>query len=133
MAIQLDGKRLLAGVRITPRPIPQAWLQRAGRYVIANQGEDGTLIENLALAQENGVLLLKYTLPEAPGFAPSIALEPVSDDVAISAGLGRFMGETFRAVTVNGEQRLLYSGYHLRQVTNSENAAIANGFNTGRD
>lgn len=117
IAIRHDGRRFLAGMHIAPRPIPQAWLQRVGRYVIANQGEDGTLIENLALIHEHSVLLLKYTLPEAPGFTPSIALEPVSDDEAISAGLGRFMGETFRAITVAGEERVLYSGYQLRRVT----------------
>jgi CubicO group peptidase (beta-lactamase class C family) len=119
ITIHNAGKRFLAGVRIVPRPVPQSWLKLAGRYVIANKGEDGTLVENMELAYENGVLVLKYTLPEAPGFKPSIALEPISDDEAISAGLGRFMGETFKVVSVDGEQRLLYSGYQLRRVTGS--------------
>jgi hypothetical protein len=120
IAVHFDGKRFLAGVYIAPHPVPQAWLQRVGRYTIVNRGEDGTLIENLELAYENGVLVLKYTLPEASGFAPSIALVPIDDHEAISQGLGRFMGETFRVITVQGEQRLLYSGYELRRMTRSE-------------
>ena len=113
-------KRYLAGVPIASYTVPQAWLQRVGRYTITNRGEDGTLVENLELAYEHGVLMLKYTLPEAPGFAPSIALAPVNDQEAISQGLGRFMGETFRAVSVQGEQRLLYSGYELRRESRVE-------------
>lgn len=113
-------KRYLAGVPIASYDLPKAWLQRVGRYTIINQGEDGTLVENLELAYEHGVLMLKYTLPEAPGFTPSIALVPVDDQEAISQGLGRFMGETFRANTVQGEQRLLYSGYELRRMSGVE-------------
>ncbi len=117
IAIHYQGKRFLAGTHITPQPVPQAWFRRVGRYTITNRGEDGTLIENLELAYENGVLVLKYTLPEAPGFAPSIALVPIDDHAAISQGLGRFMGETFRVITVQEEERLLYSGYELQRVT----------------
>ena len=117
IAVHFEGKRFLAGVHVDPHPVPQAWLRRVGRYTIANRGEDGTLIENLELAYENDVLVLKYTLPEAPGFVPSIALVPIDDHEAISQGLGRFMGETFHVITIQGEERLLYSGYELRRVT----------------
>ena len=120
IAAHFKGKRYLAGVPIASHDLPQAWLQRIGRYAIANRGEDGTLVENLQLAYEHGVLMLKYTLPEAPGFTPSIALVPVDDHEAISPGLGRFRGETFRVITVQGEQRLLYSGYELRRVSKIE-------------
>jgi hypothetical protein len=116
IAVHYQGKRFLAGMRITPHPVPQAWLQRVGRYTIANQGEDGTLVEDLQLAYENGVLVLRYSLPEAPGFEFSIALAPISATQAISQGLGRLMGETFSVVTVHGEERLQYSGYELRRV-----------------
>ena len=109
------GQRFLAGVKIAPHPVSPAWLARTGRYVIVNKGDDGTLFENTQLAYENGLLVLKYTLPEAPGFTPSIALDPVSDMEAISQGLGRFMGETFRVIRVQGQERIAYSGYELRR------------------
>jgi CubicO group peptidase (beta-lactamase class C family) len=121
LAIHYEGKRFLAAVRIAPRPVPQSWLQRAGRYVIANQGEDGTLVENLELAYENGLLVLKYTLPEAPDYSPGIALDPIGDDEAITPGYGRFMGETLRAIVVQGQPRLLYSGYELARVPAGRN------------
>lgn len=115
VALHYKGQRLLAGVKITPHPVSPAWLARTGRYVIVNKGGDGTLFENTQLAYENGLLVLKYTLPEAPGFTPSIALDPVSDTEAISQGLGRFMGETFRVISVQGQERIVYSGYELRR------------------
>lgn len=120
IAAHFKDKRYLAGVPIASYDLPTAWLQRVGRYAIANRGEDGTLVENLELAYEHNVLMLKYTLPEAPGFTPSIALVPVNEHEAISQGLGRFMGETFRVITVQGEQRLLYSGYQLRRESKTE-------------
>lgn len=115
VTLHYKGQRLLAGVKITPHPVSPAWLARTGRYVIVNKGDDATLFENTQLAYENGLLVLKYTLPEAPGFTPSIALDPVSDTEAISQGLGRFMGETFRVIRVQGQERIVYSGYELRR------------------
>lgn len=114
-ALHYKGQRFLAGVKISPHPVSPAWLARTGRYVIVNQGDDGTLFENTQLAYENGLLVLKFTLPELPGFTSSIALDPVSDLEAVSQGLGRFMGETFRVISVQGQERIVYSGYELRR------------------
>jgi hypothetical protein len=73
------------------------------------------LAENLELAYEHGALVLHYTLPEAPGYRAGIVLRPINDDEAISEGLGRFTGETYRVINIQGEERLLYSGYQLRR------------------
>ncbi len=113
--LHYKGQRVLAGMKLNPHPVSPAWLARTGRYVIVNKGDDGTLFENMQLSYENGLLILKYTLPEAPGFTPSIALDPVSDTQAVSQGLGRFMGETFRVMGAQGHERILYSGYELQR------------------
>ncbi len=113
--LHYKGRRFLAGIKITPHPVSPAWLARIGHYVIVNKGDDGTLFENTELSYENGLLILKYTLPEAPGFTSSLALDPVSDTQAISQGLGRFMGETFRVIGAQGQERIVYSGYELRR------------------
>ncbi len=42
------------------------------------------------------------------------ALTPVSDTEAVVSGLGRSLGETVRAVLVDGQERIAYSGYLLR-------------------
>jgi CubicO group peptidase (beta-lactamase class C family) len=115
VALHYKGQRTLAGMKISPHPVSPAWRARTGRYVIVNKGDDGTLFEDMQLAYENGLLVLKYTLPEAPGFTPSLALDPVSDTQAVSLGLGRFMGETFRVINVEGQERIAYSGYILRR------------------
>ena len=48
-------------------------------------------------------------------------LEPlriaVSDMEAIILGLGSGMGETIHAVTIDGQEHLQYSGYHLRKIS----------------
>ncbi len=113
--LHYKGQRILAGMKLNPHPVSPAWLARTGRYVIVNKGDDGTLFENTQLSYENGLLILKYTLPEAPGFTPSVALDPVSDTLAVSQGLGRFMGETFRVTGPPGHERILYSGYELQR------------------
>jgi hypothetical protein len=45
----------------------------------------------------------------------SFVIAPASDDEAVIRGFGRGMGETIRAVTVNGEDMHSYSGYLLRK------------------
>jgi CubicO group peptidase (beta-lactamase class C family) len=115
VALEYEGKRTLAAVRVAPYSVSPAWRRRVGRYVIANPGEDGVLAENLELAYEHGALVLHYALPEAPGYRAGIMLRPINDDEAISEGLGRFTGETYRVINIQGEERLLYSGYQLRR------------------
>jgi hypothetical protein len=96
-------------------PVPAAWLGRTGEYEIANLGEDAVLLEKVSLRAEDGFLFVDYSIPILfPGMM-NFAVAPVSDDEAVFRGLGRGMGETIRAVTVNGENMLSYSGYLLRK------------------
>ena len=44
-------------------------------------------------------------------------IAPVSDTEAIILGLGSGMGETIRAVTIDGQEHLQYSGYQLRKIS----------------
>jgi hypothetical protein len=59
---------------------------------------------------------MSYRLPVLSDQTIQVPLQPVSDTEAIILGLGRTRGETVRAVTVNGEERLRYSGYIGRRL-----------------
>jgi hypothetical protein len=59
---------------------------------------------------------MSYKLPMLSDQTIQVPLQPVSDTEAIILGLGRTRGETLRAVTVNGEERLRYSGFIGRRL-----------------
>jgi CubicO group peptidase (beta-lactamase class C family) len=115
LAARVNGREMLIGERIRPVPVPAEWLVRTGEYEIANPGKDVILPEKVRLRADDGFLFVDYSIPVLfPGTA-SFAVAPVSDTDAVIQGIGRGMGETVRAVTVNGENLLSYSGYLLRK------------------
>lgn len=114
LAARMHGREFPIGERMRPVPLPAKWLGRTGEYEIANPGEDSVLPEKVRLRMEGKFLFVDYSIPLLfPGTA-SFAVAPVSDDEAVIRGFGRGMGETVRAVTINGEDMLSYSGYSLR-------------------
>jgi hypothetical protein len=111
----MNGKEMLVGERIRPVPIPEAWHKRVGEYEIVNAGEDATLVDRIRLRQDNGLLVVEYAMPLFTDGRMTLAIEPLSDSEAVISGLGRGMGETIRAVIVDGVEMLRYSGYLLRK------------------
>jgi CubicO group peptidase (beta-lactamase class C family) len=109
------GQESLLGERIKLVPIPEKWVRRTGEYEIINRGDDAVLIDNVCLRQDNGLLIVDYTMPLFLDGRMSNAITPLSDTEAITYGLGRNMGETIRVVNVGGEELLRYSGYLLRK------------------
>jgi CubicO group peptidase (beta-lactamase class C family) len=115
LTARIAGKEMLLGERIRAVPIPPKWLARLGEYEIVNPGADTVLLERMRLREENGLLLVDYSMPLFFKGTMSMALEPVSDSEAVLCGLGRGLGETIRAEIMEGEERLLYSGYVFRR------------------
>ena len=115
LAARMHGREFPIGERMRPVPVPSQWLGRKGEYEIANPDEDAVLPEKVTLRAAGEFLFVDYSIPVLfPGTA-SFAIAPVSDTEAVIRGFGRGMGETLRAVTVNGEEMLSYSGYLLRK------------------
>jgi len=112
---RMDGQEIVVGERIRPVPIPPEWLERLGTYEIVNPGDDLVLLEGMRLRRQDGLLLVDYAMPAFFEGTMSMALAPLSDSEAVFCGLGRGLGETVRAVTIEGEERLQYSGYLLRR------------------
>lgn len=112
-----DGdQEMLVGEKIAPVPIPAVWHQRVGKYEFVDSDEDALLIADLSLREEDGLLIVEYTLPEFGKEKISMVVQPLSDNEAILAGLGRGLGETVRVVSDNGVEQLVYAGYHLKSL-----------------
>lgn len=112
---RMDGQELLVGERIRQAPIPDKWLHRLGKYELANAGDDTVLVEEVMLRDDNGLLLIEYSMPLFFKGRLSLAVAPVSDTEAVILGLGSGMGETITLETFDGEEALRYSGYVYRK------------------
>jgi CubicO group peptidase (beta-lactamase class C family) len=115
LTARLGGKDIVVGDRIRPVPISEKWLGRLGAYEIVNAAADTVLLEGLRLRQENGLLLIDYSMPRFFKGTISLAVKPLSDSEAVLDGLGRGLGETIRVEAIQNEERLRYSGYILRR------------------
>lgn len=126
---EIDGRKVVAlysndmfqglGEKIQPVSISDAWLNRLGTYEIMNAGDDELFFKDFRLRYDSGLLQLDVTFPVANNIKVSLALTPVSDTEAVICGLGDYMGETIRVVTVSSsshsdEERLMISGYELK-------------------
>jgi len=115
LAARVHGREFPIGERMRPVPVPAQWLGRTGEYEIANLGEDAVLLEKVTLRADDRFLYVDFSIPLLFPGTMNFAVAPISDDEAVIRGFGRGMGETVRAVTVNGENMLSYSGYLLRK------------------
>lgn len=108
-------QRIVLGEKVAAGAIPTAWLERVGKYELLNP-DDGFPLTDPQLQIRQGRLCMSYKLPVLSDQTIQVPLQPISDTEAIILGLGRTRGETLRAVTVNGEVRLRYSGFIGRKL-----------------
>ncbi|MGA1795900.1 MAG: serine hydrolase domain-containing protein [bacterium] len=118
LALVRNNKRHLLGPKIQPVSIPPAWLNRLGPYHITNPGDDAELFKEPRLLERDGLLMIEYYIYHMPDTKMTMALDPISEDEAVIHGLGRYMGETIRALRdESGEEVLYYGGYRLKRTT----------------
>lgn len=109
-------QEMLAGQRIEPISNLEAWRQYLGDYEITNPGADHKFLDRISLIEDRGYLFAEVTPAESHRVKSRIALMPVSDQEGVLLGPLIDGGETVRSVTVDGEKRVLFSGYQLRKV-----------------
>jgi CubicO group peptidase (beta-lactamase class C family) len=109
------GKETVVGERIPPGPVPKVWLERVGRYQLLNPDPEFPLTDP-QLRLRDGQLYMSYKLPRLSPMTIQVPMRAISDTEAIILGLGRTRGETLRAIKVNGEERLRYSGFIGQQL-----------------
>lgn len=114
--------KVIIGEKIPPGPIPPAWLKRVGRYQLLNPDQDFPLTEP-QLKLNNGQLCMSYRMPALSSKIIQVPVKPISDTEAIILGLGRTRGDTLRAIEVDGEEQLRYSGFVGRKLEKGAQAA----------
>ena len=118
LGLFLDGKpRAIIGEKVASKPLPDHWQKYVGRYESVNK--QGALdLKGIELGIEDGLLLATSTLgiDSLATETSTDVLWPVSDNEAITHGLGRNKGETVRLFEQDGNVMAAYSGFLLRQV-----------------
>lgn len=112
---QQGEKQVVLGEKIPPTPIPDAWLQRVGTYRLTNPDPAFPLTEPKVMVDQ-GQLCMSYKMPLLSNRTIRVPLRPISGTEAVILGLGRARGETLRAVTVDGQERLRYSGFEGKKL-----------------
>lgn len=116
VATDRNNQSVLAGEKLKPVAIPDAWVKRLGEYKIINP-LDIVTFEKLELSVKEGFLVSQLIFKE--GGSQINALMPVNNSEAIRAGLGRSFGETVRVIEDAGEEQLTYSGMLFRKLPNN--------------
>jgi hypothetical protein len=107
-------RQIILGEKVPETPIPASWLRRVGDYELLNPDPEFPL-EDPKLKLREGHLCMSYRMPLLSADTIQVPLRPISATEAIVLGLGRTRGETLRAITIDGEERLRYSGFVGRQ------------------
>jgi hypothetical protein len=107
------------GEKIPPTPLTDIWLRRVGEYQVINPDEKFPVTES-RLKLNNGQLCMSYKMPLLSSKTIQVPLRPISDTEAVILGLGRTRGETLRAIEVDGEEHLRYSGFVGRKIEQPE-------------
>jgi len=112
------GQKSFFGEKMIVHPIPVSWKSRTGAYEMLNPGS-GILFKNLELKIEHGFPVVQYTtqIPhqKEADEEGQVALQVISDQIAVMYGLGSGAGETIRVVHQNGEELLSWSGFLFRK------------------
>ncbi|MDP2343371.1 MAG: serine hydrolase domain-containing protein [Deltaproteobacteria bacterium] len=112
------GLKILRGVKIEPKPLSSSWTARAGHWKNPAQANDQLTIEGADVVVEGGFLMLKVSVSRTPR-PLVIPLDPLDDATALTAGIGRFLGETV-TVTRDGalpdqREHIVILGYPLER------------------
>lgn len=114
---RIGGESMMFGEKLKPVDIPDSFLERIGQYEIIGK-VDGPSPEHILLKEENGILVGEVRFAEKPDMLLRIGFQAISDNEAITAGLGSGRGDTLRLIHTDNEERLGFSGYQLRKKLN---------------
>jgi CubicO group peptidase (beta-lactamase class C family) len=112
VVMSFKGRDQILGARVTPQPIPEAWLARLGEMQVVNPDKYMSFRDN-KLEVVDGILVMSYKLkmPVLPEQSSAVPIMPISDTEAVVMGLGRGMNETIRIVQQGDSEAIQYSGY----------------------
>jgi CubicO group peptidase (beta-lactamase class C family) len=108
-----DGVQGRLAERFEPRPVPEPWRQRVGKWQ-PEAADPWTGRSEIELVRDDGFLRLRFSSDWGDGEATEWALVPISPQMAVIAGLGRGKGETIVAERRDGREFLRWQGIRLR-------------------
>jgi hypothetical protein len=114
---ELERYRFLAGVKVEPHPIHDAWKNRLGQYKLLNPPEpESVQIKDFELKIEDDYLVAVNTYS---GDDFTQIWHTVNAEEAIKDGFGRGLGETIRIIKDDkGDEILTYSGLQFKRSDN---------------
>lgn len=114
LALAKDRTCAVVGAQVHPVEVPPAWERRVGSYRIANRRPgDFDLFTHLTVDKRGSYLVFNVGELGSPA---QFALEPLSDEEAVTMGLGPGMGETVRVLGAGTDsERLAFQGLVLRK------------------
>jgi hypothetical protein len=112
---EFNQYRMLAGVKVDPQPIHEAWKRRLGTYRLLNPlPEDIFELRKVELKIEDGYLVEVMAYSEDTF---TQILRTVNAQEAITEGFGRGLGETVRIVTDDADGVILtFSGLRFKRI-----------------
>ena len=116
LVARIGSQAMLVGEKISPPKSLGAWQGRFGDYEITNLGQDRRQIDRIRLSQDHGFLVAELTMSDAPVQLRRTVMMPLSDTEALAVGVLSDAGETVRVKMVDGEERLMLSGYEARRI-----------------
>lgn len=114
---RIGGESMMFGEKLRPVAIPQSFQHLIGQYEIVDK-IDGPSPDHIVLKEDGGLLVGEMRFPEKPELLLRIGFQPISEDEAVTAGLGPGRGDTLRLIHTDNEERLGFSGLQLRKKLN---------------
>ena len=108
------NNKQIFGEKIKQTSISSDWKKRLGEYTVTNLAKNQTDIttpKNVILREQEGVIMLELSIRAFDVNKLKYPIKPLSENEAIILGFGQGKRETVRAVIVNGEEQIAYSGY----------------------
>ena len=111
---RIGSQEMLIGQRIQPLADLETWRRHLGDYEITNLADDYKFINHIHLSEERGFFLFEIT--PTKGEKMRAPLMPISGNEGIILGPLSDGGDSIRIVMINGEERILFSGYQLKKI-----------------
>jgi CubicO group peptidase (beta-lactamase class C family) len=114
--IYLNGQFIGIAAELKTHPVSASWRKRAGTYEIVNK-DPVPYLEGFSIKYDRGHDLLYAVVTLKASDPVQLPLDPIADNAILTAGKGRFLGETIRVIRENGKEYLSYSGVTLRRIS----------------
>ncbi len=114
LVVYYDNRHWFSAEKIDPLPLPGTWKNALGEYQLINPDTEGSP-QDIALSNEEGVLVLSYNMPVWSDRKAKLYLTPISETEAITLGIGRSSGETMRLFKIDNEEGIYFWGFKMKK------------------